>query len=115
METAAHESLTADSTSSFSKDLSKLPNVQLRSPDTSPSGDNCNASSGTPGGLRDENAVKESTEVQDGRTDPNGSFLDRLLSPASERPTPGQVRFNRFRRNVTPDHAPSSKSSFSEI
>lgn len=114
METAAHETLTADSTSSFFKDLSKLPNVQLRSPKISPSGDNSKALSGTPGELRDEDDFKVSTEVQEGRTDPNGSFLDRLLSPTSERPTPGQVRLNRFSRNVTPEHAPSPKLSFSE-
>ncbi len=114
MEIATHQTLTAESTSSFSKDLSKLPNVQLGSPDTSPSEDIGDALRGSLGGARDDEELKDLTIVKEYRTDLNGSFFDRLLSPASERSTPGQLRSNRFRRNATPDLAPSLNSNSSE-
>lgn len=113
METAAHQVLTADSTSSFSKDLSKLPKVQLRSPDTPPRGNISDTLSVTPGGGRNDDQLKHAITAEEVRTYLNGSFFDRLLSPASERSTPDQLRSDRFSKNATPEHAPSN-SNFPE-
>lgn len=113
MEAAAHKTLTANATSS-PRNLPKPPNVQLRSPDTSPNGELSKASSCAPGDGLENDELKISTTVKEARTDLDGSFVDRLLSPASERSPPGQLRSNRFSRNTTPEHALTLKSNFSE-
>lgn len=115
METVAHQALTANSTSpSFSKDISKLPNVQLRSPDTPPNGNISDALRVAPGGARNDDQLKHAITAEEVRAYLNGSVFNRLLSPASERSTPGQLRSNRFSRDATSDHAPSPKLSFSK-
>lgn len=105
METAAHQTLTADSCCSYPKDLTKHINVQLKSPDTSPSSDIGDVSNGT---------LEGSTTPSECQTDLNGSFLDHLLSPASERQTPGELRSNRFSRNGTPECASSLNPNSSQ-
>ena len=111
---AGDETMTADSTCSSSKEPTKLIKVQLESPDTSLSGDVSDALSDITDGRRHEEDSKDSTTIEDGQTDANGDFLDGLLSPASEHPTPDQLRSKRFSRNANPHHALSLESSSPE-